>query len=60
MRLETTHLVGRVVDIHPLMGKMETLVGEGGFGSVGDLGMVVGIDGDRLSQDLSCEWRGVW
>ncbi len=36
MRPETTHLVGRVVDIHPLMGKMETLVGEGGFGGVGD------------------------
>jgi hypothetical protein len=47
MRPETTHLVGRVVDIHPLMGKLETLVGEGGFGGMGDLGMVVGINGDH-------------
>jgi hypothetical protein len=38
--------VGRVVGIHPLMGKLEKLVGEGGFGFVGELGMVVGIDGD--------------
>jgi hypothetical protein len=41
-----THLVGWVVDIHPLMEILETLVGEGGFGGVGDMGMVVGIDGD--------------
>ncbi len=46
MRPEMTHLVGRVVDIHPLMGQLETLVGEGGFGGMGDLGLIVEIDGD--------------
>ncbi len=46
MQPEMTHLVGQVVDIHPLMRKLETLVGEGGFGGMGDLSMVVGIDGD--------------
>jgi hypothetical protein len=46
MRPEMTHLVKRVVDIHPSMGKLETLVGEDGFGGMEDLGMVVGIDGD--------------
>ncbi len=45
MRPERTHLVGRVVDIRPSMGKLEMLVGEGGFGGMGDLGMVVVIDG---------------
>jgi hypothetical protein len=42
---ETTHLIGWVVDIHPLVGKVDTLVGEGGFGDVKDLGMVIGVDG---------------
>ena len=43
IRPETTHTVGRVCDIHPSVGKWETLTGEGGFGAceeLVDLGMV--------------------
>ncbi len=44
----TPHVVGRVVDIHPLVGNWETLMGEGGFGVRGlDLGMVGG-ERDRV------------
>ncbi len=39
MRPETMHLVGRVVDSQPSVGKLVTLVGEGGFGAG-----VVGLD----------------
>ncbi len=37
------HTVGRVFDIHPSVGKWETVTGDGGFGvREGDLGMVGG------------------
>jgi hypothetical protein len=39
MRLGTMHLVGRVVDSQPSVGKLAMLVGEGGFGTE-----VVGLD----------------
>ncbi len=58
MRPETIHLIERVVDIHPLMGKLETLVGEGGFGGVGDLGMAVGTDGDHCHKICHVIWVG--
>jgi len=31
-QLGTTHTVGRVFDIHPSVGKWETVTGDGGFG----------------------------
>jgi hypothetical protein len=44
---ETLHVVERVFDIHPSVGKWETLVGEGDFilGNGGDLDMVGGEEG---------------
>ena len=47
LRPETMHSVGRVFDNQPVVGKLETVTGEGGFGLCEvDLGMVVG-DRDR-------------
>jgi hypothetical protein len=37
IRPGTTHTVGRVCDIHPSVGKWETLTREGGFGARGGL-----------------------
>ena len=44
---DSPHVVGLVFDIHPSVGKWETLVGEGGFflGGGGDLDMVGGEEG---------------
>ena len=50
IRPETTHTVGRVCDIHPSVGKWETLTGEGGFGvceEVVGLGIVGAGERDR-------------
>ncbi len=46
MRPGTMHLVGQVMDSQPSVGKLATLVGEGGFGT-GVLGLdMVGM-GDK-------------
>ena len=39
------HVEGRVVDIHPLVGNWETLMGEGGLVRGLDLGIVGGERG---------------
>ena len=44
IRPETTHVVGRVSDNQPLVGKWETLTGEGGLG-------VRGVDLDMMGGD---------
>ncbi len=45
----TMHVVGRVCDIHLLVGKWETLTGEGGFGVRGVvyLGMIGAEERDQ-------------
>jgi hypothetical protein len=45
----TMHVVGRVCNIHPLVGKWEMLTGEGGFGVHGVvyLGMIGAGERDR-------------
>ena len=46
------HSVGRVFDNQPVVGKLETVTGEGGFGGRGvDLGMVGG-DRDRGTRPI--------
>jgi hypothetical protein len=68
---ETTHVVGRVFDIHPSVGKWETLVGEGGFflGDGGDLDMVGGEEGwvwkivmwfSRKEERVVFLWSKMW
>ncbi len=48
MWLGTMHLVGRLVDSQPSVGKLATLVGDGGFGTG-----VVGLDMVELG-DKGC------
>ena len=56
---ETMHFVGRVCDIHPLVGKWETLRGEGGLGvraGVVDLAMIGAGERDRAVQRIVMEF----
>ena len=56
IRPETIHAVGRVFDNQPLVGKWETLTGEGGLGvREVDLGMVGG-DRDREVRRIVMEY----
>ena len=63
IRPGTTHIVGLVCDIHPLVGKWETLTGEGGFGvrGVGSLDMIGAGERDRAVRRIVmevCGWGG--
>jgi hypothetical protein len=56
-RLGTTHMVGRVFDINPLVGKWETVTGDGGFGvREVDLGMVGG-EREQVVQRIIMKYR---